>query len=486
MGADLEEERGAFTGLGLVGEDADGAVGLEAVKDACAGGHADAQAFVTDGHTSIGADLDRRADAPDVRPPRAARGRAQHAAGFALGGAGGGVGGALEFTMDFVGVAVTTQVRQERIGRGGRGDGFGGEERGQAALPVLVLALDLALGLGRARVAQGDAIKVQGGPELRQGIGALGKEKAVAVHIEFERQAVFGEGGGEEVKVSEEIFTVINGGPGADARTIIEEVQQGIMFFIAGEPAVGRGVELPERTDFEALPAADRGGRARSWGGMRQLVGDGPAAHRSRVNVETEAAVDFGGGAAIGRGWFRGEQFAQERLDAGGPDGRVIAARSAGRPERRLRARSGAEIIGVEFVEAGAAEAEFFGGDGSGDFVAAESGEEFADQGSAETVGELTIMFFKAARMGVGRVVGERGGPPLRAFRRPPLRSGLLQARRGGSVRLCSHACPGLLAHCSPLLATRQLAQACPKQRVLFGGFRRAATNPVSAVPESL
>jgi hypothetical protein len=109
--------------------------------------------------------------------------------------------------------------------------------------------------------------------------------------------------------------------------------------------------------------------------------------------------MDFGGGAAIGRGRFRGEQFAQERFDGDGPDGRVIAARSAGRPERRLRARGGAEIIGVEFVEAGAAEAEFFGGDGGGDFVAAESGEEFADQWSAETVSELTIMFFKAARM---------------------------------------------------------------------------------------
>jgi len=159
--------------------------------------------------------------------------------------------------MDFVGVAVTTQVRQERIGGGGRGDDFGGEERGQAALPVLVLALDLALGLGRARVAQGDAIEVQGGPELRQGVGALGKEKTVAVHIEFERQAVFGEGGGEEVKVSEQIFTVINGGTGADARTVIEEVQQRIMFFVAGEPAMGRGVELPEGANFEALPAAD-------------------------------------------------------------------------------------------------------------------------------------------------------------------------------------------------------------------------------------
>jgi integrase len=38
---------------------------------------------------------------------------------------------------------------------------------------------------------------------------------------------------------------------------------------------MGRGVELPERADFEALPAAQRGRRARRWGGMRQLVRPG-------------------------------------------------------------------------------------------------------------------------------------------------------------------------------------------------------------------
>ena len=63
------------------------------------------------------------------------------------------------------------------------------------------------------------------------------------------------------------------------------------MFFIAGEPAVRRGVQLPERTDFEALPAADRGGWAQREYGMRQLVGNGPAAHGGGINLETETAV---------------------------------------------------------------------------------------------------------------------------------------------------------------------------------------------------
>jgi hypothetical protein len=55
LGAELE--RGAFARFGFVGEDADGAVGLEAVDGPSACGQADAQAFGTDGHVSIGADL---------------------------------------------------------------------------------------------------------------------------------------------------------------------------------------------------------------------------------------------------------------------------------------------------------------------------------------------------------------------------------------------------------------------------------------------
>jgi hypothetical protein len=72
-------------------------------------------------------------------------------------------------------------------------------------------------------------------------------------------------------------------------------------------------------------------------------------------------------------------------------------------------------------------------------------------------VRKLAIMFFIAARMFQSRSNDQCAAPALRAFRRPPLRSGLLQARRAGGVRLCSHTCPGLNAHCSPLLATRHL-----------------------------
>jgi hypothetical protein len=67
----------------------------------------------------------------------------------------------------------------------------------------LVLAFDFTFGLGHAGVAEGDAVEVQVGTELGQRVGALRKEKTVAIDIEFEWQAVFAEGGREEVEVIE-------------------------------------------------------------------------------------------------------------------------------------------------------------------------------------------------------------------------------------------------------------------------------------------
>src|SRR6185369_10400865 len=127
----------------------------------------------------------------------------------------------------------------------------------------------------------------------------------------------------------------------------------------------------------------------------------------------------------------------------------------AGRPAVLAMASGGPEKIAVEFVEASATQAQFCCSHVGGDFIATEGGKDFADQRCTEAVEELTIMFFIAARMAKWRGLDQRDAPTLRAFRRPPLRSGLLQARRAGGVRLCPHTCPGLNAHCSPLLATR-------------------------------
>ena len=278
-----------------------------------------------------------------------------------------------------------------------------------------MLALDLALGLGRARVAQRDTVEEQRGSELCQGVGALRKEQAVAIDIKFQRQAVFEEGGGEEVKVSQQVFAVIDGGPGADARAVIEQIQERIIFRVAGEPAMGCGIKLPERPDLQALPTAHGSGRARGWQGMSQTLGDGPAADGGGIDEVAQAALHFGGGAAIGRGRAGREQLAQEGLGAGWPVRGVVAAGSSRGPAVLVVAGHGAQIVAIELVEASAAQAELRGGIRGGDFGAAKGGEHFADQRSAEAVRELAIMFFIAARMAARGWFGERHVPALRA-----------------------------------------------------------------------
>lgn len=113
---------------------------------------------------------------------------------------------------------------------------------------------------------------------MGQRVGVLGKKQAVAVDVAFLGQAVLGQGGGQKVKVGQEIRGVINGGPGADPRAVVGQVQEGIVFRNAGEPAVRGGVEAPEGADLQALPAASGGGRARRRRRIGQLVGNGPAA----------------------------------------------------------------------------------------------------------------------------------------------------------------------------------------------------------------
>src|SRR5208337_3671121 len=134
----------------------------------------------------------------------------------------------------------------------------------------------------------------------------------------------------------------------------------------------------------------------------------------------------------------------------------MISSRGSWLPTLLLAAGCGMEIVRIEFIKASASQTEFFGGHRGGEFLSPEGRKHLADQRSAETMGKLAIMFFIDRRMAQARQFAEQIPPALRAFRRLSLRSSLLQARRAGGVRLCSHTCPGLFAHCSPLLAARQ------------------------------
>ena len=111
-------------------------------------------------------------------------------------------------------------------------------------------------------------------------------------------------------------------------------------------------------------------------------------------------------------------------------------------PGGGLAAGGRAEIVGVEFVEAGATEAELFGRSRGGDFRAPEYGKNFADQRGAETMGQLAKMFFIS---------------PTMTATDEPTKLPLLQPC-GPSVGLryapASSRPAGL--ECSPLLATQQ------------------------------
>jgi hypothetical protein len=67
----------------------------------------------------------------------------------------------------------------------------------------------------------------------------------------------------------------------------------------------------------------------------------------------------------------------------------MIAAGKAGRPSFGLAVRAGAEIIGVEFVEAGTGQAQFSGGGAGADLAGAITVEEVTDERRRQTFDQL-------------------------------------------------------------------------------------------------
>jgi len=49
----------------------------------------------------------------------------------------------------------------------------------------------------------------------------------MTIDVELQRQAVFDEGRRQKVKIRQKVFAVIDLGPRADARAVIEQIQQG-------------------------------------------------------------------------------------------------------------------------------------------------------------------------------------------------------------------------------------------------------------------
>jgi hypothetical protein len=312
----------------------------------------DAEAERANGDAAVVADFEGGALAPDIGPPRAGGSWAEDRAVLLGGELPSRERGHAEFAMAFAGVAMEEEVLEQSIGGGEVANLLGGEERRQAILPILMAAFDLALGLRSGGVAERDAVEMERGAELSEGVWDNGKEERMVVDIEFQREAVGEESGWEEVEIGEEIFVVVEAGANAEAATVVEHIEQGEEFGPGGEEAVRSSVELPEGTDFGALPAADwRAGFFGRFGG-RELMLEGETPDGGRVEGELETAEDFAGGKAVTGGRTRGQELAQQRLDGGRPGRGMIAAGTRGFPAVGAASGTGAEIIGVEFVEA--------------------------------------------------------------------------------------------------------------------------------------
>ena len=109
-------------------------------------------------------------------------------------------------------------------------------------------ALDFAFGLRGGCEAQRDAVKVKCGTQLGEGVGIVGVEEGVVVDIQNQRQAVGLEGAGQEVQVGQECFACIEAATGVVAGGVVQNVKEGLLSGIIGQPGMRTDVVLPKGT----------------------------------------------------------------------------------------------------------------------------------------------------------------------------------------------------------------------------------------------
>ena len=211
----------------------------------------------------------------------------------------------------------------------------------------------------------------------------------MVVHIERQGQAVDLKDAGKEVEVGQECFGGIEVCASVQARGVVEDVQKDLFVGAARPPGVGCGVVLPEGSLVAGLPAFDGLG----WGfvaGIRgELVFDRPATDAGAVGWAAQPAMEFAGDGAVRARRFGGEEFGDQRGDFGGPIGMVIATGTPRSPGVGVAVGAGAQVVGVEFVEAGTRQSQFAGGGASADLAGAITVKEMTDERSGETFDQL-------------------------------------------------------------------------------------------------
>ena len=122
--------------------------GMKAQNHSGARGALDLETLDANRNAAVGTDLDRRTDAPNVRPPRAAWGWTKNGPLFLFRGLPSMLRGHLQFSMSLVDIAMEPQSLDVGIGGFHVANLFAGEIGWESALPELVFAFDLSFGLG--------------------------------------------------------------------------------------------------------------------------------------------------------------------------------------------------------------------------------------------------------------------------------------------------------------------------------------------------
>ena len=331
----------------------DVAIGAQAPNDIGARRCSDGVALRAGGHFAVVTDSDAGLLAPDVGPPGALGSGANDGAFFGDGLLMGGLRCLAQFTVDFVLIGMREELVEELVGAREFDNALGGQQWEKPLLPVVVSAFDFTFGLWGGSVEEFDAVEVESLAELGEGIRVVGVKEGVVVDIEGQGQAIGLKDPGKEVEVSQQSFGWIEARAGIETRGIVENVQEDLFVGAVGHPRVWSGVVLPERAVVAGLPAFDGFGRtfeASIWG---QVILDGPAPDTGAVGLELEATEEFAGDGTVGTRRFGGEEFGDEGGDVRGPVWMMISAGKSGRPSVGIAMGAGAEVSGVQFVEAG-------------------------------------------------------------------------------------------------------------------------------------
>ena len=156
------------------------------------------------------------------------------------------------------------------------------------------------------------------------------------------------------------------------------------------------GVVLPQGAQVASLPAFDGFGSPFIAGVRGELVLECPAPDAGAVGEKVEAAMEFTGGGAVGRGGLGGEQLGEQGHDFLGPLRVMVATRGTGTPSVGGSLGTGAEVVSVEFVEAAVGQAQFGGRGTGGELFGTMVGQNVTNERSGKTVDQL--LFFIEAK----------------------------------------------------------------------------------------